>query len=136
MQPEPLVPLYIVEGVPGPARARAAREILDAHPDMRPAALLLEQGLAGNPEIAPFSDVTVHVSAFGCPCCAGALPLVVTLGRILRHERPKVLVIGIVSGAHRQSLAKLIEEKFGNHLELGVFCHKSADVAQGLLCHH
>jgi hypothetical protein len=131
-----VIPVFIVEGRPGPVRASALAELLDGYANLRPAAVVLESALAGQPEIAASADLSVHVHTFGCPCCTGSLPLVVSLGRILRRERPKLLVIGIVSGSHRKSLERLLAERFGENLALGVFCHKSVDVAQGLLSNH
>jgi hypothetical protein len=126
----------IVEGRPGPERCKAVVEVLDEFRELRPAAVVLEAALAGQPEIEPSEDISVHVHAFGCPCCTGSLPLVVSLGRILRRERPKLLILSIVSAAHRQSLAALLSDRFGETLELRVFCHNSAHVAQGLLSNH
>jgi len=130
------IPVFIVEGPPGSERGNAVLEVLDDFSDFRPAAVVLEAALAGQPEIEATEEISVHVHAFGCPCCTGSLPLVVNLGRILRRERPKLLILSIVSGAHRQSLEALLSERFGEILELRVFCHKSVRVAQGLLSNH
>jgi hypothetical protein len=129
-------PLYIVIAAKGDARATGFGEILSHFATLRPACVLLDGALAQAASLHNAQDVRVHVHAFGCPCCTGSLPLVVALGRILRHERPKLLIIGIQHSDHRAPLEALIREKFAENVEIGVFSHKSACVAQGLLNTH
>jgi hypothetical protein len=117
--------LVIVGTSPRPA-AHAARAAsmrwnaisaaLARHPG-RPASILIEGILAGAQPLAE-ADITVHVLGFGCPCCIGSLPLQVTLTRILRQERPQLIVLAPLAGAHHDALVTFLTEKFSQFLDV------------------
>jgi hypothetical protein len=44
------------------------------------------------------------------------LPLELTLVRILRRERPKLIILAALAGTHTEPLAVALSERFAQHL--------------------
>jgi hypothetical protein len=55
-------------------------------------------------------DVAVARLAVGCVCCAGQVPLRVTLGRTVRAHRPDELLLLLVSGDHLPRIRALLAD--------------------------
>lgn len=49
------------------------------------------------------------VQLAGCPCCLGAVPLRVTLTRLLRQSQPRALLVLLASSEHLPRLRQQIE---------------------------
>jgi len=99
------VPVSVLTGLPGAARAAALTKLLSGLTDDAPVSVLLEGAPAdGTPEWQPPPGVHLHVLAPACLCCIGNLTLRVTLARVLRHEMPRHVVIGIADPLHRPRL--------------------------------
>lgn len=100
----------IVAGRPGPSRAALLATLLSEAPS-QPAACILEGGMPdGSEEVCAGPTTFVHVLAPGCPCCSGNLALRVTLTRVLRHERPRYLILALIDPKHQESLAKALSQ--------------------------
>lgn len=54
------------------------------------------------------------VQLAACPCCLGAVPLRVTLTRLLRQSRPRALLVLLASAEHLPRLRQQVEAgRFG-----------------------
>lgn len=103
------VRLSLVALPPGPARTAAVERLVSAFaPASHRVAVVLDGARAdGGPEPAAGPGGKRHILAAGCPCCVGALPLRVTLARLLRLERPEAVVLTVSDPQHRAALVDL-----------------------------
>ncbi|TAK92337.1 MAG: hypothetical protein EPO06_00545 [Burkholderiaceae bacterium] len=63
------------------------------------------------------AGVTLHQLAAQCVCCQGALPLRVTLARIIRLEQPQRIVLELTHTEHLSRTIELLQSgSFGEHL--------------------
>lgn len=98
----------IVAGRPGPSRTALLAMLLSEAPS-QPVSCILEGTLPnGADEVCAGPTTFVHVLAPGCPCCSGNLALRVTLARVLRHDRPRYLIIAVIDPKHQGSLASML----------------------------
>lgn len=107
------VPVWVLAGPPGAARAAALAQRLAGFAADLPYTVLLEGAPTdGQPEWTPpaGAPARLHVVAPACLCCIGNLTLRVTLARILRLEAPRALVIGIADPAHEGRLRALLAQ--------------------------
>lgn len=120
--------LVIIEPQDAVERFKAINQLLAQHLDLAPVSILFEGVLASlwQPADTAAADgstakrrVVVHNLGFGCPCCIGSLPLSVTLTRVLRQEKPELIILAPLPGAHLDSLGRMLAEKFSCYLEFG-----------------
>jgi hypothetical protein len=79
-------------------------------------AVVAESGFV--PLVAP-DEVPVARLAPGCVCCAGQLPLRVTLTRLVRAHRPAEILLLLASAEHLPRLRALLADgSLGVHFEL------------------
>ncbi len=91
--------------------------ILAEYRERRPASVLIE-GLGATELPADFGPVSVHHLGFGCPCCTGLLPLEVALVRILRRDRPKMIILAALPQAHVDPLGAALSQRFQRELDV------------------
>ena len=121
--------LVIIEPVDVVQRFRAIDETLARYPELSPVTVLFEGALPSlwqpaDPDPARPAGATgkrvvlVHNLGFGCPCCIGSLPLSVTMTRVLRQEKPQLIILAPLAGAHMGTLSQFLAEKFSFHIEI------------------
>jgi hypothetical protein len=115
---------------------------LARHAELSPVSVLLEGALPPRwqPEAGQFArgaaahrSVAVHNLGFGCPCCIGSLPLTVTLTRVLRQEKPELIILAPGPGAHVAAFGQFLLEKFAAHLRMAADAGGYPGLARGLL---
>jgi hypothetical protein len=120
--------LVIIEPQDAAGRFKAINQLLAEQLDLSPVTILFEGVLPSlwRPADAAAADgstaerpVVVHNLGFGCPCCIGSLPLTVTLTRVLRQEKPELIILAPLPGAHLDSLGQMLAEQFSSHLQIG-----------------
>jgi hypothetical protein len=118
--------LVIIEPADAKQRFAAIDATLARHQDLSPVSILFEGALpslwqpgnnAGVAGQAGARAPAVHNLGFGCPCCIGSLPLTVTMTRVLRQEKPELIILAPLPGAHLESLGRFLSEKFSSHLQ-------------------
>lgn len=97
-------PMLTLRCAQGAVAQQAALDAWLAAAPAGPRAVVAEGALwplqAGDAEI---------VQLAACPCCLGALPLRVTLTRLLRQSRPHALLVLLASPEHLPRLCQQIE---------------------------
>ncbi len=119
--------LVIIDPAAPLERFGAIDAALARHAELSPVSVLFEGALPPQwrPEgrssqgAAPERRVAVHNLGFGCPCCIGSLPLTVTLTRVLRQEKPELIILAPGPGAHLAALGQFLLGKFAAHLRMG-----------------
>jgi hypothetical protein len=97
-------PVIALRSARGAVAQQAALDVWLAATSGTPRAVIAEGALwplrAGDAEL---------VQLAACPCCLGAVPLRVTLTRLLRQSRPHALLVLLASPEHLPRLRQQIE---------------------------
>lgn len=102
------VPACLVTGLPGANKRSFITTLAQARPAGAQWALLDNDGGGSARDLAGSGIATAVVS--GCACCSGQVLLQTGIVQLLRHSRPKLLIIAVDGAAEPAALERVLQQ--------------------------